>query len=903
MADYRNEALQGKTRGEKVMNWLSNKMDNTWLTRTPFGATFHSPSPTLSRWAARIWEDAQRRGASREGSTMMSAERIRGAIAEQINKPLYAILDARQQWIKDHYGTLGVVNPFRGGDAHRLEFDKMVIDLFNHESKQATHINIDENMVDASVRKAVDELKKLYDLRIEMGKHSSSLFGGERENNLIDKYWYSVDDEFHRLVDIDRYRDFVSNFATTGDEGARNFLTEYALKASNTEEARGLIGEMIKRQKVMKLQREMDDLNERMSRTRSVAKHKEYEEEYDALQAELNETKSKDTPDAEIDAFRNEKAPEWADRLMTPVDDKIDGRDLDGKSSDLGDLTFLRGRLPMDTGMVLPIKDAEGNEIKNFSFDNDLRYYDLEHILSRTNSRFSGEAAVKAVIGGEREYADFMKTVLHELNMGSLGDKGRISSSTAEKHKRWFMDNMARMRGMRDSYSRKIFDEGSAVVKILNNMAYNKRGGSMGWNQFGDMGGAIAYGGIHQLFGIFNPLRRLVQNIRLGKENADFVDDLQWHVFGEPIERHIFRASWGDTQTRNALAQRGRSVGNVLAGIADVTHNIGKFTSQINMLGHMTDTMVRSMRSGFITDSIRWAHGETFSALRNPFSEANLKALGRKVDVKKMKEDLRKYIDWDGQKGTIAKGADIEKWQKESPQTFWDWYDLAQIQTEKGVLLSTSEGNRNMLKDMNGLARLNMMFKDFTMRSNNAQFMRALQQGELQDVLAFVLSMGTNVAAFAARNGAKMAALYAMGNTEAADYIKENYLNDMALAKAAVFRSGFMSPISYVNDAYEGATGAPTIRTTVTQYRQKNNAPKDIGDYLGNTIQQLPSVDTFSDMFIKPAIAASRLATNKGTQKDLRAIMNMTPLPDFIPLTQIIDTLSKMNSLPTKKGR
>ena len=903
MADLREGVLQGKTRGGKVLNWLSDKMDNTWLTRTPFGTSFHSPSPTLSRWASRIWEDAQRRGAKREGSNMMSAERIRGAIVEQINKPLYAILDARQQWIKDHYGTLGVVNPFRGGDAHRLEFDKMVIDLFNHESKQATHINLDESMIDENVRKAVESLKRLYDTRVDIGKRSSTMFGGDRVDNLIDKHWYSVDDEFHRLVDIDRYRDFVSNFTTTGDKGARNYLKEYALKASNTEEARGLISEMIKRQKVVKIQNEMDTLQAKMKRTRRVAKRKEYEEQWDALHTKLSETKAKDTPDEDIDAFREQKAPEWADRLMTPIDDKIDGRDIDGRASELGDLTFLRGRLPMDTGMILPIKDAEGNIVKEFSFDNDLRYYDLEHILNRTNSRYAGEAAVKAVIGGDVAYAHFMKEVLHELNMASLGNKGRINSSTAEKHKRWFMDNMARMRGMRDSYSRQVFDEGSAVVKILNNMAYNKRGGSMGWNQLGDLGGAIAYGGVHQLFGVFNPLRRLVQKIRLGKENADFVDDLQWHVFGEPIERHIFRASWGDTQTRNALAQRGHSVGNVLAGIADVTHNIGKFTSQINMLGHMTDTMVRSMRSGFITDSIRWAHGEKFSSIRNPFSEANIKALGRSVNLKKMQEDLRKYIDWDGQKGTIAKGEKIDQWQRESPQSFWDWYDLAQIQTEKGVLLSTSEGNRNMLKDMNGLARLNMMFKDFTMRSNNAQFMRALQQHEVQDVLAFVLSVGTNVAAFAARNGAKMAALYALGNTEAADYIKDNYLNDMALGKAALFRSGFLSPISYVNDAWEGATGAPTIRTTVTQYRQKNNAPKDIGDYIGNTIQQLPSVDTFSDMFVKPALAASRLATDKGTQKDLRAIMNMTPLPDFIPMTQIIDTLSRMNNLPTKKGR
>lgn len=451
---------------------------------------------------------------------------------------------------------------------------------------------------------------------------------------------------------------------------------------------------------------------------------------------------------------------------------------------------------------------------------------------------------------------------------------------------------------MRDHYERNIYDEGSAVTKILNNFAYFKRGGSMGWNQLGDLGGAIAYGGLKQVFGVFNPLRKFVQDVRLGKANSKMIEDLSWHVFGEPVERYIFRGNWGDTQTRNALSKRGFGVDNLLISVADMTHNLGKFTSQINMLGHMTDTMVRSARSAAITDSIRWAHGETFNALRNPFSKANIKALGRHVDLTQLKKDLRTYVKWDGKKGTVADGFDVDAWRKERPDTFWAWYDLIQNQVEKSVLLSSSEGNRNMLKDTNSLMRLVMMFKDFNMRSNNAQFMRMIQQHEAQDAMAFALSLMTNTAAFAARNGAKMATLYALGQTDAANYIKENYLNDKALAKAAFFRTGFLSPMGVANDFWEAGTGAPTIRTTVSQYR--NNPPKDFGDFVGNSVQQLPAVDTLSDMTWKPIRSAYRLATSKGTQKDLRTLLNLAPVPDFIPYTQAIDTLAKLNSLKAK---
>lgn len=895
-ADELAQERKGNTAFEKTVNTLSGMMDNTLLTRTPFGASYHSPSMTLAKKASELWEDAQRRGVSRNGSDMPSAERMKDYIIGQLDKYKGAILDARKEWIREHYGTIGVINPFRKGDAHRQEFDKLVIDKFNSLSKQQTHISIDDSMVDPNVMKAVKSLQELYDTRIDLGKNSSSIFGGSTDRNLIEDGWYSTDDEFHRLVDPDAYREFVSNFTTTGDKGAKEFMEKYALAASNTPTSRKLIGDMIKREKELKLQREIHEAETYLGKEGRKSSEKVKQVKKD-LKQKHSQTVS-DTTDAEIDEFRKTKCKEWADNIMQPLEDKLDGLDTEGASSKLGDLNFFHGRLPMDTGVVMDIKDAEGNVVKAFSFDNDLRYYDLEHTLDRTNRRFAGEIAVRNVLGSANEYSSFVKKVLHELRLASMGNDGRINSSTAEKNKHWFLDNIARLRGMRDHYERNIYDEGSAVTKILNNFAYFKRGGSMGWNQLGDLGGAIAYGGLKQVFGVFNPLRKFVQDVRLGKANSKMVEDLSWHVFGEPVERYIFRGNWGDTQTRNALSKRGVGMDNLLISAADMTHNLGKFTSQINMLGHMTDTMVRSARSAAITDSIRWAHGETFNALRNPFSKANIKALGRHVDLKQLKEDLRTYVNWDGKKGTIANGFDVDTWRKEKPETFWAWYDLMQNQVEKSVLLSTSEGNRNMLKDTNSFMRLVMMFKDFNMRSNNAQFMRMLQQHEAQDAMAFALSLMTNTAAFAARNGAKMATLYALGQTDAANYIKENYLNDKALAKAAFFRTGFLSPMGVANDFGEAGTGAPTIRTTVSQYR--NNPPKDFGDFVGNSVQQLPAVDTLSDMTWKPIRSAYRLATSKGTQKDLRTLLNLAPIPDFIPYTQAIDTLAKLNNLKAK---
>lgn len=892
MANAQNEAISSDSKVGRVIDRISQAMDYGAFTKTPFGIFFHSPSPTLSKRAADLFEDAQMRGVKRTDN-MMTVERMSEVLRNTLMKPVLEMQDARYQWIKDHYGTWGAISPFKGGNAHRLEFDKLVMDVFNHESKQATTIDIDEALVDKNVRKAVDALKRLYKDRIDLGQKSSSMFGGKADRNLIDADWYSVDDEFHRLVDTDMYRTFVSYFADKGDEGAKEFLTKYANVASSTPKAVELIKETIIRQRKMEAMKKYNK---------------------DLEKATTNGTEPPKTPivnsnvtDDEVKAFRDEKVKGWVNQVMRPLEDNIDGLDANGKEAALGSLNFFKGRLPMDTGTIMPIVDSDGNIVHEFSFDKDLRYYDVDHILQRSINRFSGEAAMRTHFGNATEYQKFVKQVNHELELASLGNKGRISTSEAQNRKLWFKDEMARLRGMRGDYERNIYGEAQAVTKIMNNLAYFKRGGSMGYNQAGDLGGAIAYGGLKQVFGLFNPLRRLVDNIRYGKGVAKDLDDLQWHIFGNTMENRIWQGNWGDQQTRAALSQRGFGLQNALVEAADFTHNITKFTSQINMLGHMTDSMIRAARSAGITDSIRWAYGKEFNALRNPFSDANFKALGRSKNINalrtELRADIKKYMPWSNEKGTIAdiNKADVDTWMREKPNTYWLWYDLIQNQANKSVLLATAEGNRNLLKEHNALMRMVGMFKDFSFRSNNAQFMRAVQQRELQDAIAFGLSLATNTAAFAARNGIKMMALYALGQTDAAKEVRDNYLNDKALAKAAFFRTGFLSPLGMANDVWETASGTPTIRTTVNRYQSR--PPTDIGGYIGNYIAQTPSLDTAADYTYKPVQAAWRIANKEGTQKDFKTLMNLLPIPDFIPYTQAIDKLATLSGLPIQKPK
>ena len=203
-----------------------------------------------------------------------------------------------------------------------------------------------------------------------------------------------------------------------------------------------------------------------------------------------------------------------------------------------------------------------------------------------------------------------------------------------------------------------------------------------------------------------------------------------------------------------------------------------------------------------------------------------------------------------------------------------------------------SVGNANRLTQNSMIASALLMFKGFSFRANNARFARAIRTGDLDDALAFAYSMMVSSSMYAARQMAKVGALYAVGQTKEAQYIKDNYLNEGALARAALTRTAFFSPASLANDTYEALTGAPTVRTTVSN-RNRTQSPQDVGDLAGNWIAQTPVVSTFDDMVVQPFRAASALAEGRGSKLDVLKLIHTLPIPNFMGLTQAIDTLAK----------
>ena len=103
-----------------------------------------------------------------------------------------------------------------------------------------------------------------------------------------------------------------------------------------------------------------------------------------------------------------------------------------------------------------------------------------------------------------------------------------------------------------------------ALARIFSKLAYAKNGANMMFAQLGELGGAMAYGGLHQIFNTFKPLGRAIDIIRMGTIPSNAIEEAEEIMFGEMIESKIFTVNWGDRVTRDALTSTGSIVNKAL---------------------------------------------------------------------------------------------------------------------------------------------------------------------------------------------------------------------------------------------------------------------------------------------------------------------------------------------------
>lgn len=845
---------------QRDLKWLGRggRAITKWLDETTyFGRAFTSLSNIARKIAPQLFDDARGRGMG--DVPAMSAETHKLMLSRPLHKLYLDYVDCRSKAL----GSLKSLVDEKGARA----FDKAVIEHYN--VKYGKNSAITPAHVPPEVDRAASILHDLREKQIDLGKRSSEMVGSKAEN-LIEKEWYAIDDEFHRAIDIDARNKLLAYY--NGNTALlRQQLIEYAHRYAKRDAVRAF------------LERE---------RTLTLARQKREAEAFgDTLDAMAE--KPRPITEDEVEDFIQREAEGWADDIIGTSDRHLDIISPEAvNGAELGDLNFFRKRLPMDTSGVMTFGE-KGNTF-TFSFDETLRNYDIDSILQKHINRFSGEAALKAVFGKRQNMEQTLTDVARELEAAVSHRK--INHGQKEKTVRALTEAISELRGVRPKAD--TMTAFTSLGRLAQTVAYLKNGANMIFAQAAEVGGTMAYGGVKQIFALYKPLMNFVNDCAYGKVTANLMREVNEHAFGAATEAKVWGFNYGDRVAREALSADG-ILNKALRGANDFASYGAKLTSTLNCLPRLTDHMVRSMREATIVDIFKWAHGERVGILRNPFSTAKLKA-AHITDPEALKAAVRKYTTQNAQ-GEYTR-LDIDAWQREDPLTYAKWYNFIEQQADRAIVNGAKIGNRSLFKDTNIFTRMVFQFKDYTARAINGQTLRAMTAGDIDDFFATTYSILTNTLTYAARAGSLYAAMKAAGLDEKADAYQKRMFSDGALMRAIAFRSTIVgSPLSLGNDAYEVLYGAPSIRTTVDDSARRTTplSKRSLSDITGDFLTQLPAIKEAAVVPFQAGQAVWNATENRVAQKDFQRFLRLIPLPNFIPLTVGLEKLKESMALPS----
>lgn len=839
-----------------------------WLPGTLYGKLSSSRLPRLREAANILLHDAQMRGHERFGMTQ-STEDIKRFMQDRWLSMYNDFMDDRIKYTVKTYGHVGAL---RNKYINKVNED--IVKCYNLLNENCAALGKTDTLskYPTEIVSLARRMKAIRKDMMEFGAAEGEKLGGRKGTGAyLSHDGLFNDDEFYRIVDMDKMYDYVGAHYYGGAKGWDKFqemLTDYARRNANRK--------VIREQLEHKAKQDFD-----------IAR----------LQYNSKPHGPKDVPPVKTDvtdeavaAWIEENAKDWAfgikDRHMSDMEF------MDGDVSTFRDsMASFNHRFPMDTSAEMDI----GNGV-TFCFDRDMRDFDIDKIMPQMINRMSGDVALHATFG-EGGTKDFLDTCAQELEKS----KHILGKGGAERQKDALRRSIQMIRGVGD-YNTADMKNMNLLSNMIRKHSYANVGGNMTFAQTGEIGSMVAYSGFHSLLSgipVFGKtLARGWRHMSKG-ELASIAEAAEKHLKGESIATKAWHMSSSMTNRAfsQTMAHNDDGSRTLLSTVADSaykwTHRESLLTSTVNQMTKLTDAMEQESRISAITDLIDWANGKTFSAFRNPVSAKKLKAAGVS-DTVSMKRDIKKYLDVP--QDQVA--ASMDKWMQESPDTFTLWRQLVRNQSLRSIQQQTI-GNTGYLKDANWFTKLFFQFKDFTFRTINGQMMRALQSHEVDDGLALMFSMGTNAMTYYGLTVARGYAMYPNDQAKREAFFDRN-LTAQRLALAGLTRASFMSILSVGTDVAEMTTGFQGFRTTVDNTYKKPYSDMSVGGKAGKFIGQAPAAGVI-DKTTYGTIGAYNLATHQGDTRDFDNLMRSLPLGSWWAMVGVSSLIK--DNLNLKKPR
>lgn len=535
--------------------------------------------------------------------------------------------------------------------------------------------------------------------------------------------------------------------------------------------------------------------------------------------------------------------------------------------------SFLEARNMFDSDLPVTLPDGS-----TFSV-NDLRDFDMARIIPAYDRRVNGDISI---MGGSGKTTQQLKDEIMALDKRAER-KGQLKGEVEA-----LKDTVKILTGRARRNNDTAFE---TAMRTLNDLAFFAKNFYMGPQNLTEIAGMLAKGNVKAMLHGIPTLRDLAT--RTSPVSGSELRELHGALFGKELDQLIRPGREDIVQRIREASDTSGAMASVIGTIKFGTQELSARSPWTKMLNGTANYILDTARQGVLGD----VAGAALGGKGSKFGKENfLKAAS--ISPEQWKGIKQLFVDHATRDANGQFTIKDKKAFSQDPRAM-DLWRLADKVADETMLRPHKVSQQDSTAYGAGV-KMAMQFKNFTIKSLNAKFIRSFYEGyknnrAIDMSLTHILSLGIAGTYFAMQAHVKA---YGLQESQRKDYLKKA-LNPTMLGYAALTRSSHTgAPLSIVS-MIAGAAGfqdANMLRSTILpkeeQFQKKDGASKgraESSNLAGNLGSQVPALGYVGNVIATAKNAYGVVtAPNKPTERDyMTGLMNSTKeLVPNDPLTQ-----------------
>lgn len=551
--------------------------------------------------------------------------------------------------------------------------------------------------------------------------------------------------------------------------------------------------------------------------------------------------------------------------------------------------SFLEARNMFDSDLPVTLPDGS-----TFSV-NDLRDFDMARIIPAYDRRVNGDISI---MGGSGKTTKQLKDEIMALDKRAER-KGQLKGEVEA-----LKDTVKILTGRARRNNDTAFE---TAMRSLNDLAFFAKNFYMGPQNLTEIAGMLAKGNVKAMLHGIPTLRDLAT--RTSPVSGSELRELHGALFGKELDQLIRPGREDIVQRIREASDTSGAMASVIGTIKFGTQELSARSPWTKMLNGTANYILDTARQGVLGD----VAGAALGGKGSKFGKENfLKAAS--ISPEQWKGIKQLFVDHATRDDNGQFTIKDKKAFSQDPRAMDLWRLADKVADE--TMLRPHKVSQQDSKAYGAGVKMAMQFKNFTIKSLNAKFIRSFYEGyknnrAIDMALTHILSLGIAGTYFAMQAHVKA---YGLQESQRKDYLKKA-LNPTMLGYAALTRSSHTgAPLSIVS-MIAGAAGfqdANMLRSTILpkeeQFQNKGGASKgraESSNLAGNLWSQVPALGYVGNVIATAKNAYGVVtAPNKPTERDyMTGLMNSTKeLVPNDPLTQqLIMKIYEANGVTIKQ--